>query len=140
LKRSFGSAVSVGDRDNPLGTTALYAAVVALALLSHPADDFLAVMGDAGTYSRAELALRGPNLIGPGQGLHVPRGQQLGFAFVSAPPDRANGVDDPPGWQPEPTSWILGLVFPAIRPPSSETLAPSCRSFVAGSGGPEHLG
>ena len=51
LKRSFGSAVSVGDRDNLLGTTALYAAVVALALLSPPADDFLAVVGDAGTYS-----------------------------------------------------------------------------------------
>ncbi len=44
LKRSFGTAFSLGTPSNPYGTLALYGAVVGLFYLSPPPDSFLAVV------------------------------------------------------------------------------------------------
>lgn len=51
LKRSFGSAMSLGDRNNLLGTAALYGIATGLFLLSPPSDDFLSLVGEPQTYT-----------------------------------------------------------------------------------------
>lgn len=50
LKQSFGSALSLGDRGNILGTGALYLAVALLLQACPPADGFLTIASDAATY------------------------------------------------------------------------------------------
>jgi len=46
IRRSFGTALSLGSRSNPLGTLALYLGVFALLSVVPPPDDFLALMRD----------------------------------------------------------------------------------------------
>lgn len=51
IKKSFGSAISLGDVSNPLGTAALYGMAVLLFVASPPMGEFLEVVGDSDTYT-----------------------------------------------------------------------------------------
>lgn len=50
LKKSFGSALNLGSLNNPLGTVALYLAVLLLFYLSPPFNSFAKVMIESATY------------------------------------------------------------------------------------------
>ncbi len=51
FKRSFGTALKLGDKKNPLGTSALYLGAVLLFLLNPPTDGFINVITDGTTYA-----------------------------------------------------------------------------------------
>jgi hypothetical protein len=51
LRRSFGSAVNLGEIRRPVPTLALYAALAGLVLIAPPADDALATLSDVDTYT-----------------------------------------------------------------------------------------
>lgn len=51
FKRSFGTALKLGDKKNPLGTALLYLGVVLLFTLNPPVDSALDILGDSSTYS-----------------------------------------------------------------------------------------
>jgi membrane-bound metal-dependent hydrolase YbcI (DUF457 family) len=50
LRSSFGSAFSLGSMENPLGTVALYLAIMVLFYLSPPLDSFASLMLNTHTY------------------------------------------------------------------------------------------
>ncbi len=52
IKKSFGSALSLGDVSNPLGTAALYGTAVLLFVASAPTEEFLQVISDPATYTK----------------------------------------------------------------------------------------
>lgn len=51
FKRSFGTALKLGDKKNPVGTSALYLGAVLLYLFNPPIDSFTTVITDSSTYS-----------------------------------------------------------------------------------------
>jgi len=50
FKRSFGTAITLGDRKNIIGTVTLYISAIILFLISPSSEEFLTIMSDSETY------------------------------------------------------------------------------------------
>jgi len=52
FKRSFGTAITLGDKKNMAGTTALYFILLVLIFISPAHEQFVSIMGDDDTYTK----------------------------------------------------------------------------------------